>query len=43
MVCQAYDWFLDHRAHGLQGPSHHRSGVKQGALAVVKQVMCRVT
>ena len=41
MFCEAYDWFLEHRGE-LTGPSHHRSGVKQGVLAGVKAVMNRV-
>ncbi len=37
MMCEAYDWFIEHRGEvGLAGPSHHRSGVKQGVLAVLK-------
>lgn len=43
MICEAYDWFLANRASvGLAGPSHHRSGVKQGVLAGVKRVLGRV-
>jgi nucleoside-diphosphate-sugar epimerase len=42
MICEAYDWFLAHRATGLTGPSHHRSTVGQGVLAGVKQLMKRL-
>lgn len=38
MVIEAYDWFLVHR-DDLSGPSHHRSGVKQGVLGGVKRVV----
>lgn len=42
MICEAYDWFLAHRDEvGLEGPSHHRSGVKQGVLSVMKRGMGR--
>ena len=42
MICAAYDWFLVHRGSDLQGPSHHRSSAKQGALRVGKWVLGRV-
>lgn len=38
MVTEAYDWFLAHR-DDLSGPSHHRSGVKQGMLSVAKRLL----
>ena len=42
MICEAYDWFLQNRATvSASGPSHHRSTVKQGVLAGVKQVLRR--
>ncbi len=42
MICEAYDWFLEHRGEvALAGPSHHRSGVKQGVLTGVKAVLRR--
>ena len=42
MICEAYDWFLANRSDiGLGGPSHHRSGVKQGVLAGIKNVLRR--
>ena len=37
MVIEAYDWFLAHRGE-MAGPSHHRSGVKQGVLAGAKML-----
>ncbi len=38
MICEAYDWFLENREQvGLGGPSHHRSGVKQGVLSMMKR------
>ncbi len=43
MICEAYDWFLAHRADvGLEGPSHHRSTVKQGVLRVGKAALGRL-
>lgn len=42
MICEAYDWFLAHRESGLQGPSHHRSAVKQGMLTGMKWGLRRV-
>lgn len=43
MICEAYDWFLAHRGEvGLAGPSHHRSGVKQGVLSIGKWMLRRV-
>lgn len=37
MFCDSYDWYLRHRDEVLarRGASHHRSPVKQGALAAV--------
>lgn len=44
MICEAYDWFLENRGEvGLAGPSHHRSGVKQGVLAVGKWGLARLS
>ncbi|HQR78609.1 MAG TPA: NAD-dependent epimerase/dehydratase family protein [Actinomycetota bacterium] len=42
MICEAYDWFLTNRGSGLQGPSHHRSAVKQGVLGLGKRVLKRL-
>jgi nucleoside-diphosphate-sugar epimerase len=42
MICAAYDWFLANRDSGLQGPSHHRSTAKQGALRAGKWVLGRL-
>jgi len=42
MICEAYDWFLANRESGLQGPSHHRSAVKQGMLTGMKWGLRRV-
>lgn len=40
MMCEAYDWFLSHRGDiPSTGPSHHRSGVKQGVLRVLKSAV----
>lgn len=42
MICEAYDWYVANRGLGLQGPSHHRSAVKQGVLTGVKGVLRRL-
>jgi nucleoside-diphosphate-sugar epimerase len=41
MFVQSYDWYLRNRGEILASPgaSHHRSAVKQGALALVKKVL----
>jgi len=40
MICEAYDWFVAHRAEvGLAGPSHHRSAVRQGVLSAGKRAL----
>jgi nucleoside-diphosphate-sugar epimerase len=40
MICESYDWYLAHKQQVLQcaGTSAHRSAVKQGILALVKQL-----
>jgi len=40
MMCQSYDWYLHHKAQigRLARTSPHRSAVKQGILAVLKQL-----
>ncbi|MFN8125152.1 MAG: NAD-dependent epimerase/dehydratase family protein [Candidatus Nanopelagicales bacterium] len=43
MICESYDWFLSHRGDlSTHGVSHHTSTVKQGALALGKQVIERL-
>lgn len=41
MLIQSYQWYLAHRDEVLRasGPSHHRSPVKQGILALVKRCL----
>jgi nucleoside-diphosphate-sugar epimerase len=41
MFVQSYEWYLAHREAVLQshGTSHHRSGVRQGALSLVKYLL----
>jgi nucleoside-diphosphate-sugar epimerase len=41
MFTQTYDWYLAHREKVLRtsGASHHRSAVKQGALALAKHLL----
>ena len=40
MICESYDWYLAHKedVRRWTSASHHRSGVKQGILRLVKQL-----
>lgn len=41
MFIESYEWYLEHREEVLRGNagSHHRSAVRQGALALVKRLL----
>lgn len=41
MLAESYDWYLSHRDEVLRGrnASHHRSGMRQGVLRLVKQFL----